>query len=92
VQRRIYNSVRLKPRQTTKGEVAFLICFRFDHLILRKSINDNNFFFAFFLFLVRKCIFVIHCCFQNKSLSELLKKSMFQFEKKYFDSLALKRL
>jgi hypothetical protein len=36
-------------------------------------------------FLVFKCILVIHCCFQNKNLSELLKK-------KYFDSLPLKRM
>jgi hypothetical protein len=38
----------------------------------------------FFVFLVCKCILVIHCCFQNKNLSYL--------KKIYFDSSALKFL
>jgi hypothetical protein len=41
------------------------------------SIDDSSVFyiFFFFVFLVRKCILVIHCCFQNKkSLLELVKK------------------
>jgi hypothetical protein len=41
------------------------------------NIDDSNglVFFTFFgVFLVCKCILVIHCYFQNKNLSELLKK------------------
>jgi hypothetical protein len=48
------------------------------------NIDDSNVFYFFFCeFLVFKRILVIHCCFQNKNLSKLLKK-------KYFGSLPLK--
>jgi hypothetical protein len=48
--------------------------------------------FFFCEFLVFKCILVIHCCFQNKNLSELLKNLLIPFEKFFFDSLPLKSM
>jgi hypothetical protein len=52
------------------------------------NIDDSSVFFTFFFgeFLVFKCIFVIHCCFQNI----YIKKYVFPLKKKYFDSLPLK--
>jgi hypothetical protein len=58
------------------------------------SIDDSSVFSTFFfVFLVCKCILVIHCSFHNKNLYQnCLKKNVFAFEKKYFDSLALNPL
>jgi hypothetical protein len=39
------------------------------------NIDHSSVFLQFLCeFLVLKCILVTHCCFQNKNLSELLKK------------------
>jgi hypothetical protein len=50
------------------------------------NIDDSSVFLHFFCeFLVFKCIFVIHCCFQNKNLYQnYLKKICNPIEKKFF--------
>jgi hypothetical protein len=57
------------------------------------SLGVRHLFQKLVLFFLCEVILVIHCCFRIKiSIRITTKKYVFLFEKKYFDSLALKPL
>jgi hypothetical protein len=56
------------------------------------SLGARHLFQKLVLFFLCVVILVVHCCFQNKNLSEFLKKSMCSHSKIVFESLTFKPL